>query len=146
MQLTKHTDYAFRVLIYLASRQQAGLITIEALALHLDISRNHLMKVVHKLARAGVLRSVRGQQGGIQLGQPASEISLRSVVELMEQTLEPVNCREIACVLLSGCRLRGLLFGAQEQFLAHLGRQTLADLVQPLPGLAAGQKKDKSQV
>lgn len=133
MQLTKHTDYAFRVLIYLASRSDSHLATIEEISTRFGVSKNHLMKVVQKLAHGGFLETLRGQQGGIRLGQRPTEITLRAVVEQMEQTLAPVNCLEPHCALLQHCRLKGLLFEAQEKFLAHLEQKTLAELVQPLP-------------
>jgi len=55
MQLTKHTDYAFRVLIYLAMQPTDTLATIQEISEYFDISRNHMMKIVQKLANAAVL-------------------------------------------------------------------------------------------
>lgn len=131
MKLTKHTDYAFRVLIYLAAKQTSGLSTIKEVTAAFDISRDHVMKIVQKLAKAGLIDSIRGKQGGMKLGRLAKEINLREVVTLMEVTLAPVNCNEPVCAIKSGCQLSGILFAAQEQFLSHLGQFSLADLVQP---------------
>lgn len=133
MQLTKHTDYAFRILIFLASREQKGLTTIQEIAERYQISRNHLMKIVQKLSHAGFVNSIRGNQGGIHLGKAPAEIGLREVIELMEQTLAPVNCHEPLCILTQHCQLRGILFQAQEKYLSTVGHYSLADLIQPLP-------------
>ena len=61
MQLTKHTDYAFRVLIYLAMKPTDTLVTIQEIAEYFDISRDHMMKIVQKLANNGIIQSIRGK-------------------------------------------------------------------------------------
>lgn len=128
MQLTKHTDYAFRVLIYLVSQPAASLKTIQEISDAYQISKNHMMKIVQKMTQAGLLHSVRGQGGGVTLGRPPQEIFLREVVELMEPTLKPVNCEHPLCSLNPRCQLKGVLFEAQELYLSHLEKFTLQDI------------------
>lgn len=131
MHLTKHTDYAFRVLIYLASIPEDRLSTVQEIAGQFDVSRSHIMKIVHKLAGAGLIHASRGQHGGIKLGQPKEAIDLRSVIELMEATLAPVNCDDPVCIIKKNCTLKNILFEAQRQFLEHVEHYTLADLAEP---------------
>ncbi|MDP2265305.1 MAG: Rrf2 family transcriptional regulator [Thiobacillus sp.] len=131
MRLTKHTDYAFRVLIYLASIPEDRLSTVQEIAGQFDVSRSHIMKIVQKLAGAGLIHASRGQHGGIKLGQPKEAIDLRSVIELMEATLAPVNCDDPVCLIKKNCRLKNILFEAQRQFLEHVEHYTLADLAEP---------------
>ena len=128
MQLTKHTDFAFRILIYLASTDEK-LTRIQQLADGFDISKSHVMKIVNKLVHHGWVASVRGKNGGICLGSAPQDVRLNDVVVLMEQTLEPVNCKEPLCALTSACKLKGVLLQAQDEYLAHLAQFTLADLV-----------------
>ncbi|NDP48152.1 MAG: Rrf2 family transcriptional regulator [Sulfuriferula multivorans] len=131
MRLTKHTDYAFRVLIYLASMPEDRISTVQEIAEQFDISRSHIMKIVHKLAGAGLIHTSRGQHGGIKLGKPMEKIDLRSVIELMEATLAPVNCDDPVCIIKKNCTLKNILFDAQRQFLEHVEHYTLADLAEP---------------
>jgi Rrf2 family nitric oxide-sensitive transcriptional repressor len=131
MRLTKHTDYAFRVLIYLASMPEDRISTVQEIAEKFDVSRSHIMKIVHKLAGAGLIHASRGQHGGIRLGQPKESIDLRSVIELMEATLAPVNCDDPVCIIKKNCALKNILFEGQRQFLEHVERYTLADLAEP---------------
>ncbi|NQZ12494.1 MAG: Rrf2 family transcriptional regulator [Algicola sp.] len=131
MKLTKHTDYAFRVLIYLAGYEKDKLATIKEVTAVFDISRDHVMKIVQKLAKAGFVDAIRGKFGGMKLGSNAADINLRDVVTLMEVTLAPVNCEEPPCRIAQGCVLQTLLFEAQELFLSHLGQYTLSDLIKP---------------
>ena len=131
MRLTKHTDYAFRVLIYLASMPEDRTSTVQEIAEQFDVSRSHIMKIVHKLAGAGLIHASRGKHGGIKLGKPKEKIDLRSVIELMEATLAPVNCDDPVCIIKKNCTLKNILFEAQRQFMEHVEHYTLADLAEP---------------
>lgn len=131
MQLTKQTDFAFRVLIYLASKPAQDLSQIQTIASRFDISRSHVMKIVQKLANSGLIESLRGQGGGLKLAKPTDQINLREVVELMEATLNPVNCHEPMCLIETSCVLKNHLYQAQESYLAHLSQFTLRDIVTP---------------
>ncbi|WP_432696182.1 Rrf2 family transcriptional regulator [Marinobacterium sp. YM272] len=128
MQLTKYTDFALRTLIFLGIQPSGERVTITQVSEHFDIPRNHLIKIVHHLAKAGFIDTVRGKGGGIRLGKPSAEINLRELVEATEETLRPVNCAHPCCPIAGHCNLQGILFGAQEAFLNELGKHTLADL------------------
>lgn len=129
MQLTRHSDYALRVLMYLALEPER-LGTISDIAEAYGISRNHLVKVVHELAGHGLLHTARGKGGGIRLGRPAQDITVGEVVRRMEGTLRIINCGTPRCVILPHCRLTGVLDEAVQAFIQTLDRYTLADLVQ----------------
>ena len=76
MRLTRYTDYAMRVLLYLASQPDDRLSSIGEIARGYAISQNHLMKVVNDLVRAGYIESVRGRFGGIRLARHADTINV----------------------------------------------------------------------
>lgn len=59
MYLSKFTDYSFRALIYLAINKDR-LCTVEELASNLEISENHLKKIIHKLAKTDYIISIKG--------------------------------------------------------------------------------------
>ena len=67
MRVTRYTDYALRVLIYLAVIPDR-LSTIQEIAEHYHISKNHLMKVVQQLNSMGYVKATRGKNGGLTLG------------------------------------------------------------------------------
>jgi Rrf2 family nitric oxide-sensitive transcriptional repressor len=143
MRLTKHTDYAFRVLIYLASMPEDRISTVQEIAEKFDVSRSHIMKIVQKLAGAGLIHTSRGQHGGIRLGQPKETINLRRVIELMEATLAPVNCDDPVCIIKKNCTLKNILFEGQRQFLEHVERYTLADLAEPTVSIVSLLNKSR---
>lgn len=127
MQLTKHTDYAFRVLIYLVGMEEDKT-TIQHITTTFNISKTHLMKVVNALANKGWIKTTRGKNGGISLGLPASEINLRDVLVYMEKTLDPINCDTPMCHIRGACQLKPLLVQAQSLYLEHLAQFSLEDL------------------
>jgi Rrf2 family transcriptional regulator, nitric oxide-sensitive transcriptional repressor len=133
MRLTLHTDYALRVLLY-AGLKRGTLCTIPELVRNFDISRGHLMKVVHRLAQKGYLQTMRGKNGGMRLARGASEINVGAVVRDMEQELGVLGCLQKEagyCRIEECCALRSALREATDAFLATLDRFTIADLLQP---------------
>ncbi len=134
MHLSSYTDYALRLLMYVAVRND-GLPTISEVAQAYGISKNHLMKVAHQLGLGGYLETVRGRNGGLRLGRPADQIRIGDVIRYTEQDLAIVECMAApnggpsACRLSPACTLRTALREALEAFLAVLDGYTLEDIV-----------------
>lgn len=128
MQLTKHTDYAFRTLIFLAANREQ-LSNIQDIADTFELSKSHLMKVVNKMVNVGWLESVRGKNGGIRLAREPHSIGVAEVVREMEHTLEPINCHTPTCTIVNDCTLKPILWQAQQAYLNYLKKFTLADVV-----------------
>lgn len=132
MHLTVFSDYTLRVLMYLALHR-TRLSTIPEIAAAYDISENHLMKVVHRLARAGVVESVRGKGGGIRLACAPEDIRLGAIVRASEGDTPIVECLSVnprGCRIVSSCRLKRILVESFDALYDSLDRYTLADLVE----------------
>ncbi len=127
MQLTKHTDFAFRIMIYL-SMMENELTTIKQICDTFDISKSHAMKIVNTLANKGWIDSVRGKKGGIRLGIDPKQIMLKEVIILMEKTLDPVNCSQPPCLISGICGLKDALLLAQQAYLSTLATISISDL------------------
>lgn len=136
MRLTSMTDYALRLLMYLA-QQPDRLCTIAEAAQAHGISEAHLMKVTHHLGLLGWIDTVRGKGGGMRLARAPHEIGLGEVVRDMEPDFHLVECFTSGntCVRTGDCALTGVLHRALQDFLARLDGVTLADIVptRPLP-------------
>jgi len=128
MQLTKHTDYAFRTLIFLAANPDR-LSNIQDVAKIFELSKSHLMKIVNELVRHGWVESVRGKNGGIRLAKMPAQINIGDVVSKMEQTLAPINCEVPWCTLNEHCTLRSVLWKAQLEYMRLLQEYSLADIL-----------------
>jgi Rrf2 family nitric oxide-sensitive transcriptional repressor len=144
MQLTKHTDYALRVLMFLAHRTE--LATISEVAAAQGIPESHLMKIVSRLSRHGFLETLRGKGGGMKLAHAPERISVGEVVRVTEETLDVLDClaRDYrgSCCLAPSCRLKAVLRDAQHAFLRHLDDYTLEDL---LPNRGRGAAPSNGQ-
>lgn len=125
MRLTRYTDYAMRVLLYLAARPDR-LCSIAEVSRSYAVSQNHLMKVVNDLVNAGYLVSARGRFGGIRLARPPEEINVGEVIRHTEEGFDLVDCG--SCVIAPACGLTGALRQALAAFLGVLDGYTLADL------------------
>ena len=129
MQLTKQTDFAFRILIYLGQLPPGEKAQIQQICNFYDISSNHISKVVVKLAKLGYINAYRGKGGGVELGMSPENINLADVVKAFESSLQPVNCDVPLCRINGHCELKGILFASMQAFMSELGRHTLADLL-----------------
>ncbi len=134
MQLTAHTDYGLRVLIYLTLHPER-LVTINELAEFFAISKNHLVKIVHNLGLKGFIHTARGKGGGICLASPPDQIHVGSVVRALEGHFQMAECfdpkKQGHCAIQSQCGLTGLLNHAVEEFLHVLDQAVLSDLIDP---------------
>jgi len=133
MQLTVHTDYALRVLLYLAHFPERRIGT-EEISTAYGISKHHLVRVVQTLADGGFVHATVGRGGGVTLSLEPKDIRLGQVVRATEASFRLVECHDEAtntCPIVSVCGLKGLLDGALDAFLRELDRHTLADLVKP---------------
>jgi Rrf2 family nitric oxide-sensitive transcriptional repressor len=133
MQLTVHTDYALRVLLYLAHFPERRVGT-EEISRAYGISKNHLVRVVQTLDDAGFVRVTVGRSGGVELAAEPTEIRLGAVVRATEASFRLVECHDAVnntCPIVPVCGLKGMLDGALDAFLRELDKHTLADVVQP---------------
>jgi Rrf2 family nitric oxide-sensitive transcriptional repressor len=126
MQLTRHTDYALRLMICLA-KAEGKRRSIAEVAEEQVISRAHLMKIANQLAHAGFIEATRGRGGGVQLAQPPSQINIGAVVAAMEPNCAMIDCTD--CRLLRKCSLPRVLVAARRAFFQELSACSLADVI-----------------
>jgi Rrf2 family nitric oxide-sensitive transcriptional repressor len=130
MRLSVCTDYSLRVLIQAALRHP-NRVTIDEVVKAYGISRNHLIKVIIELGRAGFLVTQRGRSGGFTLARPADRISVGDVVKFGEEDqpiVECFNAERNTCVITPACRLKGVISEARRAFFDVLGKYTIADV------------------
>ncbi len=129
MRLTLMTDYALRLLMYLAQHPER-LCTIAEIAAAHQVSEAHLSKITHQLGLAGWLETVRGKGGGMRLAMQPGAINLGSVARSIEPDFALVECftPTSRCVLTGRCGLAVVLDEALLRFLGHLDTFTLADI------------------
>lgn len=130
MRLTSFTDYGLRMLMRMASAPDRAFSTAE-LAAEFRLSRNHLSKIMQRLARGGIVATRRGGGGGAVLTLAPRDIRLGDIVRLLEEGQPLVECfapANVDCTIDGRCRLKARLRSAEAVFLADLDRSTLADI------------------
>lgn len=128
MRINRYTDYAYRVLMYLAvnNRERA---TMAAIAGYYEISHEHLRKVVHQLSTLGYINTYTGKGGGMDLKKAPAKINLGKVFAEFEGNSPLIDCHEADCPLQASCKLNHVLAKAQRAFFDEVKQHTLADLL-----------------
>ncbi len=130
MRLTHFSDYALRVLMYLASRESEHVTSAE-MAERFNVSWNHLQKVVGRLNELGYVAAKRGPQGGVRIQPTSLDLTVGEVVRNLEPQRELVECFNEAtntCPLTDNCRLAPVLERASAAFLDELDQVRVRDL------------------
>ena len=130
MRLNQASDFALRILMLLATSPDPQ--TVDQVSDELGLVKSHVMKIVARLARSGMVKTSRGRTGGITLGRPAEAITVGEVVRLIEPDFAVVECMRDGvsqCTFLPQCRLRGVMSRANAAFLKILDGERLDTLV-----------------
>lgn len=130
MRLTKQTNYALRMLMYCAAKQD-DLSRIPEIAKAHAVSKLFLFKILQQLVEAGFMQTVRGRNGGVKLARPATEISVADVVKITEDNFSMAECfdnTDTDCPLVNFCGLNVVLKKALNSFFDVLSMTSIADL------------------
>jgi Rrf2 family protein len=131
MRISSKGDYGIRALIELAHRYGEGRLTQSAeIAARQNIPESYLEQLLAMLRRAGLVRSVRGPQGGHALARHPNEIRVSDVIRALEGELIPVECLEEAseCSRAGDCAQREMWEEVQRAIMQVLDRVTIAEL------------------
>lgn len=145
MLFTQGSDYGLRAALELAAAWGDPPIPASELARRGDLPAEYARKVLQQLARAGVAEATRGRSGGFTLARPPERISVRDVVQPLQE-LAPVRCLargddEEPCQVaqVDACATRRAWLAIDERVLEALGSLTLADLLTRMTSPAAAE-------
>ena len=102
-----------------------------AVAEFYGVSAAHIAKVVHQLARLGLIRSIRGVGGGIELARAPKDVVIGEVIAAFEGNLHLLECVSVdgVCAIEKFCKLKRVLSEAERVQLEYLNGVTLADVL-----------------
>ncbi|QWC56766.1 SUF system Fe-S cluster assembly regulator [Erythrobacter sp. 3-20A1M] len=107
MRLSNLADYAVVTMGAAARHCGGGRVSAAELAAETGLPAPTVQKIVSKLAAAGLLRSIRGAGGGLQLARPAAAITLADIVEAVEGPIALTACVEgTDCAIDHDCSVR----------------------------------------
>jgi Rrf2 family nitric oxide-sensitive transcriptional repressor len=136
MKHTNHADFALRVLLYLrVAPGRRGSVGDIAAAHH--ISRDHLEKVVQRLAGAGLVETSRGRGGGVRLTRDPATVTVGDVMRAMENDFAVVECLGPAryCRIAGVCGARSVFARALDAYFAVLDDANLDEIAMNDQGL-----------
>lgn len=107
MRLSNLADYAVITMCQAALHCGNGRVSAAELAAETGLPVPTVQKLVSRLTAAGLLRTVRGAHGGLQLGRPAAAITVADIVEAIEGRIALTACIDhSACDFESGCNMK----------------------------------------
>lgn len=134
MRFQISTDYAIRIIIYLAQHHNQ-VVTAKTMAKKLGITNGYVNKLVGKLRQAGYINSFQGPVGGYRLEKNASDITLNDIVEAMEGKICINSCLEEDrfCSRYSGhhqsCPVHAIFVELQSEIIAILKSKRIDELL-----------------
>lgn len=143
MQLTRQADYAIRALLHLSGENYGDVVQTREIASSEDIPEKYLPTIMRTLARAGLVRTLRGNQGGVLLARQPDEINLREVIEAIEEPIVLNRCLRDSgeCSRESFCPVLPVWDRIQQTLIERLESTTFADLASEKGSSEAGSSK-----
>ena len=133
MKVSTKGRYALRLMTDIAAHDGHGYVSLKDVAERQNISMKYLEQIAGLLAKAGLLRSGRGAQGGYRLVRAPEDYSVGSILRLTEGTLAPVAClagEANGCERCGECPTLDFWTGLYATVNAYIDRYTLADLLE----------------
>ncbi len=133
MHLTRFTDNALRCLMLLGLEPERC-VPVPEVATRMNMSYDHLVKIVQRLTAVGYVETERGRHGGVRLARRPADINIGTLVRHTEDNLILVECFNIdhqECPIASACKLAGVLDQALAAFFKVLDGRTLEDVLRP---------------
>jgi Rrf2 family protein len=139
----RHTDYAARLVLHLASLAENKLVTIAQVAEERMLPVAFVRRLIGPLSSAGILTTVVGAGGGIRLGRPASEITLLDLVNAMEGGIAMNHCVDSlqSCPLANRCPVQGAWASATRTLEENLSSVTFETLAHDSEGHAEAHQQ-----
>ncbi len=132
MKISTKGRYALRLMIDLAEHDRGEYIPLKEISSRQNVSVKYLEQIVNQLSRAGLLRSVRGAQGGYRLAKDVQEYTAGEILRVTEGGLAPIACltesAEI-CPRNSACETLDFWVGLGKAIDSYVDSVSLEDLV-----------------
>lgn len=132
MKISTKGRYALRLLLDIARQGEGAVVSLKEVSGRQDISVKYLEQIVLKLNRAGLLKSIRGVQGGYMLTRTPAEYVVGDVLRAVEGSLAPTTCLqdEVNCCQRCGdCDTLWFWQGMDQVIADYVDRHTLQDFL-----------------
>jgi len=130
-KLSTRGRYGTRLMMELALNYGKGPVPLKDVALKQDVSKGYLEHIIPLLRAAGLIKSVRGPDGGYILSREPEKVNLMDIIGALEGSLDPVDCisHSSFCSRTGFCVPRDIWIELKETVSNKLKGITLSDLV-----------------
>ena len=133
MQLKNLTDYAIRIVCYLAAQER--MVSTSELSRKLNVSANYVPKIAKKLKDAKIVNACEGINGGYMLAKQPENISLMDIISCVEETMAINRCLEedrfCPRNLEDTCKIHKILLSLQNTYNNKLESVKVSDVIRP---------------
>ncbi len=142
MKLSTRGRYGLRAMIDMAMSEEKSPIPTHTIAEREGLSERYLEQLMVPLKRAGLVKSVRGSQGGYILARNPQDITAGDVIRVLEGPIAPVECvsesNPDSCSRSDFCVTRSLWTKVRDSIAQVLDSYTLADLAREAQQMPRG--------
>ena len=129
IKLSKKWSYALKATLYIAEKNPK-LVKILDIANDLKISESLLRRIISELEKSAILMTVKGRNGGVNLGMELEDISVYDILNSIWEELWVSDCTKwISCDNLDNCSTTNLFWNLQKSFNWILKLQTLDKII-----------------
>lgn len=128
LKISEAASIALHAMIILAKNQDK-LISVKEIAISLDISANHLSKVMQRLNKAGLIDSIKGYNGGFKLIKKPEDINFLKIYELIDGELSGSKCLLAKNECSQECILSDLVVSVNKQVREKFEKTKLSDFI-----------------
>ena len=140
LKINRQTDYAVRVILALAQRGEGTRLSSADIQKEMLIPKALMTRIVAQLSREGLVNTFPGRDGGLMLPRPASQITLKEVVEAFEGPILLSECMQVKgeddCPFQSNCPVRSKWGRVQVAMMREMASITFEDLVKESLGIS----------
>ncbi|MCI9068101.1 MAG: Rrf2 family transcriptional regulator [Lachnospiraceae bacterium] len=142
MKFSTKGRYGLRAMVDVAVAGEEAPVSIQAIAKRQDLSEKYLEQLLGMLKKAGLVKSIRGNQGGYQIEGDTAKISVGDILRALEGELLPVDCagfeEDGACKAAKSCVTKYVWKRINESLEETVNRITLRELVEQTKSMQAG--------
>jgi len=128
IKISDAATLALHAMVILA-KSQDRLVSVKEIATSLDVSANHLSKVMQRLNKAGLIESIKGYNGGFKLIKKQEDITFLKIYELFDGKLQNSTCLLSQKKCTGDCVLGGLVESVNRQVKEKFQKTKLSDFI-----------------
>ncbi len=133
LKISKSVEYSLLALIFISNNENKSTVSSRIISKELNIPFDLLSKLLQKLVKKGIVKSIQGKFGGYKLAIPTNELSIYNVINAIDENVRIVNCTHTLatqddCGKIDNCKIRTPFYDIQTKIISIFESITLEQL------------------